>query len=262
MSQLIVPTSGETRVVDRVAPIDYDAIRRFFDGRAARSDELDPVSVILLQDGEDDLACRRDVAEVEQMLPLLLDDGFADAVLDIGCGVGRWGAHLAGHIGSYLGIDFSPGLVDLANRLLGQVYPDGSATALPLGAQELCDPAVVAAGPFDLVLLSGVLVYLNDDDCEWVLQALPDRCAPGARVYLREPMGIEGRLTLCNHWSDELQSTYNAVYRTPDEYRELIAAHLEPQGFSVTADFPFAPELRNRVETAPHVMVMTMSDDR
>jgi hypothetical protein len=73
-----------------------------------------------------------------------------------------------------------------------------------------------------------------------------------ARVYLREPVSVTGeRLTLKDHYSDELKECYNAIYRTEEEFDELFFSILQKSGFKIIgSDFLYQEkELNNRKET-------------
>lgn len=249
-----------TRVVDDVAPLDYDATRAFFDGRAARADELDSYTITMYQDGRAHLARQRDQAEVDVVMPLLRTDVRSTRVLDVGCGVGRWGRHLAPLVHRYTGLDFSEGLVALANEELSRVYPDGAARALAMAATDLAS-AGFEDSSFDLVILSGIMAYLNDDDCADLLDVVGTLSAADAQIYIREPMAREQRLTLREHWSDELRADYSAVYRSLARYVELVADRLEARGFSVEHSFELSPELSNRAETGQFVMLLDRRSD-
>lgn len=232
--------------------LDYGLTRAFFDGRAARAGELHPLSVTMYQDSRPDLVAARDRAEVDAIVPLL-PSGPEVAVLDVGCGAGRWGRHLAGAVGTYLGIDFSAGLVALAAEAVRPLYPPGAAATQVLAATELAAERLVHPPPFDLVIVAGLFVYLNDDDVDQVVARIATLLAPGATVYVREPVSFGDRLVLRDHWSEELRSAYHAVYRPAAEYRHVLAHRL---GGTFVRDGELAPELRNRAETGQHAFVL------
>lgn len=240
----------ETRVIGDVAPLDYDETLAFFEGRADRAGDLDRRTITMYQDTRAALAAARDEREVADVLPCLRLDARQTRVLDVGCGVARWGGHLAGRVAGYVGLDFSPGLIRLASEDLADWYPDGSGTATVLSATEL-DRGGFESASFDLVIVSGVMVYLNDEDCAAMLRTIAGLTAPGGQIYIREPMARTERLTLRGHWSDELAADYSAVYRSVATYDALFAEHLD--GCTPTAAFELAPELANRAETAQFV---------
>lgn len=240
-----------TRISGELVPIGYDETLSFFEERALRAETQPLLTAVLYQDAEPELAERRDRAEWDLVSEWLTVAPEA-RVLDVGCGVGRWGGHLAGRIGSYLGVDFSPGLVDLARVHLAELM-GGTRWAVQVGsAPELGSIELELPGPFDLVIVAGVLIYLNDDDVRRTLASIGDLSAPGSMVFIREPVAVEERLTLRSHWSEELNQPYSAVYRGADEYRSAIQELLGPSGFELIRDQPMDVSLRNRAETSQH----------
>lgn len=244
-----------TRVLGAARPLDYSATQAFFDERAARAATQEPLTAVLYQDANPDLARQRD--EVERALVLgWLPTGKSFRALDIGCGIARWGHHLASRASAYQGVDFSPGLVELARASLGPVYPPGSFAVDVLAATDLAADRLTIPPPFDLVVQAGLLVYLNDEDVGRVIAALPALLADEATIYLREPVATGDRLTLDRHWSDELKQEYSAAYRPVDFYREVIERTLVPTGFRVTRSQGLDPGLANRAETSQHFFLL------
>ncbi|MBQ7560240.1 MAG: hypothetical protein IJS99_00200, partial [Synergistaceae bacterium] len=81
---------------------------------------------------------------------------------------------------------------------------------------------------------------------------------PPPRVCIRNPIALDERLTLKNFYSDELQSDYNAIYRTRGEIMKFFDKTFLPAGFRVTDEgFMFdSPELNNRKETTQYYYIL------
>jgi ubiquinone/menaquinone biosynthesis C-methylase UbiE len=94
-------------------------------------------------------------------------------VLDLGCGTGQLLAALKPKRG--VGIDFSPGMIEVALRLL----PD-----LEFVTGDIEDPSVLATieGPFDVIFLSDTIGSL--DDCQATLISISHLCTPETRVVI------------------------------------------------------------------------------
>ena len=197
-----------------------------------------------------DLAERRDVIERTTVLPLLRLTG-VERVLDIGCGYGRWAQVLSPYIKQYLGVDFSAELLAHA-RQLGVTRCHFQ----QLAAQDISPESLEVPPPFECFLCSGILIYLNDNDVAHLASSLAKMAARSARVYLREPMAEQTRLTLDQHFSDELRREYSAIYRTSTETDELFGRSLAEAGFTqkVKARL-YPPELCNRKETMQHIQI-------
>lgn len=111
---------------------------------------------------------------------------------------------------------------------------------------------------FNRVLLIGALMYLNDNDVQDTLEQIEGLCANHAIICIREPIGIEERLTLKEQFSDELQDDYNAIYRTQSELEEMFDDFLIKKGFSISkCDYMYKQkELNNRKETAQFYWIL------
>ena len=71
---------------------------------------------------------------------------------------------------------------------------------------------------------------------------------------MREPVGLESRLTLKDFFSDELHTDYHAIYRTRDELIECMQLSQFLEEFTIEQeDFLFSDsDLNNRTETAQY----------
>lgn len=236
-----------TRVYAELRELSYDETHEFFRIRTAACDAR-KLSATMYQ--TDEIASMRDKAEKELIIPLL-NLHRDDTVLDIGCGNGRWAQTAAGRVRRYTGIDFSADLVRAARESIR--FADFYVMAAhEFRRDQFPDQA------FSLIILSGILAYLNDRDVKRLLVEIAAVACPAARIYLREPMGVKVRLTLDRFWSDELAARYSAVYRTRDEYAALLSEQLLPAGFRVAHEgFPFERRLQNRTDTEQYFIILS-----
>ncbi|KSR48076.1 MULTISPECIES: class I SAM-dependent methyltransferase [Pseudomonas aeruginosa group] len=244
------------RIKGKPVAIDYDSTLAFFEGRATR-DYRNALSSTMYQDQQPELVEERDRREKLRVAP-----GFAlpavRKVLDIGCGIGRWGwlvAEQAPHA-AYLGIDFSTALVEKARREARQ-RGHGRLVFQEMSATDIRPAELALSPPYDLLLISGLLIYLNDVDCLELLRQALRLCAPDGRMYLREPVAIEQRLTLDRFFSQELQHEYSAVYRTATELKDMLAQAGGGQAPAILEeDCLFAETLEKRAETRQYFMIL------
>jgi cyclopropane fatty-acyl-phospholipid synthase-like methyltransferase len=247
-----------SRILGERTPLDYDQIESFFERRSARIAELGLLRATMYQD--EDLASRRDAHEKESILPLLGLSASA-RVLDIGCGVGRWADAVAPQVAAYLGTDLCESYVAAGTaKFAAAGLPPTTHRFQRLRAQDLSASGLALPGPFDVVIIAGLMVFLNDEDVAALLATIRE-LAPQGTLYIREPVGLETRLTLKNHFSEELGDYYGAIYRTVAEYHSLFAQSLAPCEIPLSRGL-FPPELCNRKETAQHVFLIQLPPPR
>ena len=140
---------------------------------------------------------------------------------DVGCGAGTWTKIFADRYDSVVGIEQSPSMVVAAQTLLA---PCPGAKVVEGDIRE-----DLPEGPFDLIFLGGLCMYLNDLDVVAILRSLKDRLASGASIVLRESTVPQGKVTA--------RGDYQAVYRNVSLYQDLF----REAGFP---DVRISPQLR------------------
>jgi cyclopropane fatty-acyl-phospholipid synthase-like methyltransferase len=226
--------------------IDKKSVANFFKDRAAKVEKVGPISAVIYQDKNPDLALQRNQLEKELLLPILDLSGM-ERVLDLGCGTGRWTADVSKNCKHYHGVDFSCELIQHAktlnmslNNVRFSVFPAEKYTLTELN-EDIA---------FDRVMCIGVLMYLNDEDLKKALHCMGKATSKNAKIVLREPVGIKLRLTIKEHFSDELEQYYSAIYRTEEEIKKNIEDILGEYGFLLTKNGNMYPDhLNNRKET-------------
>lgn len=128
-------------------------------------------------------------------------------VLDVGCGGGAWVEVFAQRYGQVIGIERSPRMVEAARKRVAGL--SNARIAPGDGRKDLPE------GTFDLIFLGGLCMYLKDDDLQELLKSLKSRLSARGIIILRESTVRRGRLLT--------KGEYQAVYRSVDLYRQLIA---------------------------------------
>lgn len=167
--------TGQSRVYGENVDIDPTAVAAFFAGRARRAASAEPLTSVLYQDGNPELARARDQYEKQLILPELAL-GEQDAVLDVGCGIGRWAQPVLDAGAHYCGTDFSDELLHVARTRI--THPKARFVTCPVQALNL--ETLDQPGGFSRVIIAGVLIYLNDTDLLRALTAVAASAAPGA----------------------------------------------------------------------------------
>lgn len=228
--------------------IDLAKVEEFFLRRANKlvNGALSYKQAVIYQDNNALLAEARDLAEKELLLPKLRL-GDTDRFLDIGCGTGRWAELVASNVGSYHGTDLIPGLIDEAAKRVSGAHIKFSSLPCTLISLATLDEAT----RFNKIICFGVLMYVNDIDVPNVMRNVVSVSDSECVFLLREPIGVNDRLTIKEHFSEDMDQFYNAIYRTEDELMSMCVNVLKPAGFRlIECEDVFAnAAYNNRIET-------------
>lgn len=256
-------TSGNNpesnRIYGKAVNLGYNDTRVFFTNRAKRKEHTALLNITMYQDKNPSLAEERDFIEKKKVLPYL--NLTQDArVLDIGCGVGRWGFYIAGKVREYLGIDFSDDLIEIA-KAENEINGFPMLHFQTLSATSLLPDCLSVNPPFTHFIIAGVMAYLNDKDCIKMLNSIRGLSNSNAILYIREPVAINQRLTLINYFSEDLETHYNAIYRTHNEYMEMFSETLLKKGFKLFhQEELFTNILKSQKETTQNIYFLKYLD--
>lgn len=230
------------RVYGQSVNINLSEVKQFWQKRVDKDNIL---GAVMLRDNGD-IPQRRDIHE-KGLLERILWCKAGDCVLDIGCGIGRLTDFFVHKVKLYQGIDFVKAYIE-ANKQQYAGFPQ--VAFQEMSATDIREKELVCQ-EYDIVVTTGLMMYLNDTDCKNLMRKLVQLVKPGGRVYIRESVSVIGmRLTLKDFFSDELSVNYNAVYRTIGEYVDFFGEYLFPQGFRlIKTDLLLTPELGAREET-------------
>lgn len=248
----------EKRIKGQKVKIDYKDTLNFFNDRGKETPLRHKYNYVLFQDEQPHLAIERDRYEKEKVCSII-DFSKQEIVLDIGCGVGRWGEEVLERGVQYVGIDYSKQLLSIAEENLQQWKE--KCTLIQSSAQSLLEG--LADGDrlqkYDTIFINGVLMYLNDADLLMCFHQLgkvinTDKCV----IYIKETVASEERLTLNNFYSEDLNHAYTAIYRTAEEYKKLLMETLiEPFQFILErSEDLYSEDLKNRKETKDYFYIL------
>jgi len=200
--------------------VDSDSIKEFWNNNAKKDSSLK--SVLLGKDFGANSADLHNQKETKILLDFIGND--KKDILDIGCGIGRWAYNLLPIIQSYHGIDFSDEFVKNANNSFAEYeniqFFCSSATKIEYKKLGLLEK-------YDLVVSTGVTMYINDDELEKFYSTINELTTNGSFLYLQDTTSLlETRLTLKDFYSKELETKYNAIYRTRGEYEKCFDKYL------------------------------------
>ena len=194
--------------------IDTETVKDFFDSRAET--KVDNLLEVTSFHEEDNLKKRQ-----QEDLNVILDnmDLTGKKIFEIGCGVGRWAEVFHDKCDQYLGIDYSKNLIDIAN----ENYNYNNCYFQEMSAVNIDVNALLVNPPFDIILITGVLLFFNDEDFPKMIKSVNDIVSDDKIIYIRETISlVNERLTLKDFYSEDLKTDYNAIYRTKEEFLELF----------------------------------------
>ena len=212
--------------------IDDETVNRYFNGGAGEG-TADTVSMMAHEHNLPASAARyrlrKEIRAVSDWLDAVCASG---RVLDVGCGAGAWTEIFANRYKAVIGIDRSPLMVKAARERVArlpnvEIFEGDGRKSLP-------------EGPFDMIFLGGLCMYLKNADVLTLLHSLKHRLSKEGSIILRESTVQQG-VSLA-------RGEYQAVYRSVSLYHQLF----ENAG-------PFRVEVRrnygyNSMETAEELV--------
>jgi len=170
-------------------------------------------------------------------------------VLDLGSGTGEWAFEFAPLVNKVVAVDYSSEMMQQA-KMRGREEKIKNVTFYEVPVQDFANTGNKFT--YDFIFISGLLIYLNDEDLEKLLENTKSYSKPGTILILRDGTGILGRYCLNNKYSEELNAHYSAIYRTREEYIRAF----EKAGFLHVKDehmFPEDSKLNKFPETVLHL---------
>lgn len=194
--------------------IDSGTVKNFFDKRAEK--DVENLMTITSYHDKDNLE-KRQKEEIEVISKKI--DFKGKKLLEIGCGLGRWAEFFQDKCGKYVGIDYSENLIGIAKKHFN--YPN--CYFEKLSVTEIDEENLPIEGPYDIIFITGVLIYLNDEDIKVMIEKINELTHYNSIIYIRETISVlDTRLTLKDFYSEELKVDYNAIYRTEKELLEFF----------------------------------------
>lgn len=241
------------RIFSDKVDLDYESVQKFFDGRGENKQLGNKYNYVLYQDDCPELAIKRDLQEKEKISKILTFEK-NQRVLDLGCGIGRWGEWLLDKGLYYVGIDGSSKMIERAEENLKQ-YKNKCLIKGSFQNFIECLKKADEHQPFDKIFVNGVFMYLNDADYEQALKDIHSICGEHCELYLKESMGVDVRLTLNQIYSESLTQNYSAIYRSIKEYRESFVRAFGEDFNLVIENRLFNEDLENRKETTDYYFI-------
>jgi cytidyltransferase-like protein len=133
-------------------------------------------------------------------------------ILELGCGVGRITREIAQIYNHVYALDYIQDFIDAA-KIHTQQY--NNITYSCTDASNF-DQSI----SYDCCLIAGLFSYLLDDQIENLIRSLSGVSC----IILKESVGTFGRYELRDHYSEQMQCNYTALYRSVEELVGLFAS--------------------------------------
>lgn len=230
--------------------MEHQNISKFFELRAQRLDTSDPLTAVMYQDTNPDLALARDAYEKEYLIPKL-NINKQSRILDFGCGTARLGAFFGADVAEYIGIDPSPHFIQYAIKELSGL---GNTKLICGGVDAI---RTITNVP-NKIIIGGVTQYMEHQALEELFKEINryfENSKEELTLYLRTSVSRGVGFELNNVWSKELNAHYSAIYRSVKDMEYQINNHLRECVVSESGE-AFPAELGNRVETTQFFWVI------
>ncbi len=195
--------------------LDPSSIKSFWDNRSNTYKKIPFESIANLeQDPYNlELKIKEEKSKIFNWLPDIKDKN----ILDLGAGVGQWAFRFAEKKPRKItAVEFSENLALIgqneAKRLGIENINFVVSPAESFNIQEL----------FDIIFISGLFVYLNDDQAETLVANLKYLSDKKSVILVRDGTSVNTRYEINNKFSEHLQEKYSATYRTVAEYIDLF----------------------------------------
>ena len=120
-------------------------------------------------------------------------------ILDLGCGMGRMADAVSDQCKEYYGVDFPSEMIAVAKQNSG----NRNCHFYTMSIVDALSSSQITARQYDVVLMAGVSMYINEDE-------------------LMETYRLLSRLANPGTLSENLKDYYGAINRTREEYKSLI----------------------------------------
>lgn len=228
-----------TRLYGEKENIDSNTIKNFFNKRA----EKDVEDLMTITSYHDKANLEKRQKEEINVLTKKIDFN-GKKLFEIGCRLGRWTDFFQDKCHIYVGIDYSENLIELAKKHFNY----SNCYFKKLSVTEIDECNLPIKGPYDIIFIAGVLIYLNDDDITNMIKHINKLTHNNTIIYIRETISIlDTRLTLKDFYSTELEVDYNAIYRTEEE---LLNFFKEIKNISSIESSEIYKDLNNFEETS------------
>lgn len=190
-------------------------IKNFWESRGKKYHQVAFESVANLEEDPELLELKISV-ETNKVIPRLALTSAA-RLLDLGAGCGQWSFRFAPLVKEVTAVEYTRSLAEIGIKEALRRQASNVHFEISPAEEFKCDT------PYDIVFISGLFVYLTDKQAEALCGRLRSFVTDGGQIFVRDGTSIlNKRYQIENKYSPVLQTEYSAIYRTTDEYLELL----------------------------------------
>ena len=199
-------------------------VKIFWENRAEEYSKSDSFSITNLEEDNElqKIKIRKEKEKILNVIELTKET----MLLDLGSGIGYWSLLFAPKCKKVIGVDF----IERMNIIASKRAKEENIKNVEFITSDIIN--FKTRINFDYVFLSGVLLYLGDSNANLLINSINDHTKKNAMIVVRDSTGMNGRFEIKDKYSEDLQATYNAIYRSKTELIDLFSL----QGFSLVYD--------------------------
>jgi len=199
------------RINELFGVIDTEYMKDFWEKRAKEHDLNEALTN--LEDNEDLLKLKiKD--EESKVLPYV---DWGKTILDLGSGWGSWAFKFIDHGAKHVTcVDYVEEMCEKGRDLAERLEIE-NIDFINSPIQDFCSDE-----KFDVIFLSAISIYLNDDDYQKMLKNMKGYTKKGTILVLRESTGTPRRHSFDKEYSERLKTLYSGIYRSAEEYENLF----------------------------------------
>ena len=198
--------------------MDKIAIKNFWDAQGIKSD-ITSESISNLEENPA-LSNLKVESEKLKIMPMVKERvSHNSSILDLGGGAGQWAIRFSSLVRAVTIVEFSEPMLDLA------IHSATKKNITNINFINSDAQNFYQSYDYDLIWISGLLIYLDDIDCNQLVSNCYKMLASDGSILLRDGTGLGQRHEIKDQFSVDLNQNYSATYRTEVEYKELFLKH-------------------------------------
>lgn len=178
-------------------------------------------------------------------------------VFELGFGTGRMTKYIVPTAKQYIGVDYVKEFVDIIEKREDIGIKENTLFYHADFESFLKNADTMNLPEFTHFFLSGgVFMYMNDATVQNCIVQMEKYLAKKSIIYISEPIALEERLTLNSFYSEAIEHTYSAIYRTEEEYKKIFEPLMQ-KGYTLKiSDLFFEDDIKKQKETRQWIFIL------